>query len=905
MRPAALILATLLPTPWVARAGPSQGGPNLSCESLQPDYRLETLPMIVAPGQRPLVLALGGGGAKGLAHLGVLQRLEEEGIPVAGIAGTSMGAFVGSAYAVGHSAFGLQRMMEQVDIGALLLDRHRRMAGSTLWEQENGREAFLSFAYGGKAGLAFAPGRDAGRNLGRALQVLLGRGPVVAGEGFDRLRVPFRAVATSLRTGRAWSPDHGDLSALVRASMSVPGLLPPVTLDGDQLVDGMLVQNLPVETARGLVPGAAVLAVEVGAALADERQRTLLGLAMRALDVSIEERTAISRRAADLVLQPDTRRFLYLDFHQQVRAAVAQGRQTFDRRLEAVEDLLYGPAAPAPGGALAVAAPQDLQVPLRDLALVTLPDGSRLDRDYRRLLRRILARGLARRASLDFAADGPVLAVEPWPAVTEVAVDAPAPWRPELEQLLAEAGLRPGARYNPAAFTRVLDRLLVDATLQGRTLLGTGGSGFDPDRGILRVVVHEPILEAVEVPDGILSPAQARFIRTTLAPYRGRPVNAGALAQSLDLAEQHLGLEELRVGPGPDPARSILVATPVPDDRLRLGGVLAYESTWEFHGSVAVASHRALGTDFGLALRASTDRMRDGVSVELSRVHPDWPRLNLQVRLAQQDYHYLPEALAAPSGPEPAVLRLMGRFLRERSADLEVSARLGQERQGLVSVAAARTWSAVHPAEPAQGRTSAAQATASAEWDNLDRYLFPTKGTLLRARVAHGWLDARDADTGRSTYRLAYGRARQLWPLAPWASLEGDLEAGLSWDLPLAHWFPVGGPGFLAGSPSAALVVPNFALARAGLPLRMVQVWGADLQVVPRADFGWMGSPSPDGWRTRNRVRGIGLGLRAELGRWFLELAAGRWYSDAPGRREPARINVLLGSRPFDLWREP
>jgi predicted acylesterase/phospholipase RssA len=903
VRPAAPLLAALLPALWAAPAAWAQGGPPLACEALQPDYRLENQPRILAPGQHPLVLALGGGGAKGLAHLGVLQRLEEEGIPLAGIAGTSMGAFVGATYVVGHSAFGMQELLERVDIGTLLLDRRRRTAGATLWEQENGREALLSTTYDRASGLAFAPGQAGGRNLDRALQVLLGRGPVYAGDRFDRLRVPFRAVATSLRTGRAWAPERGDLPTLVRASMGVPGLLPPVSLDGDQLVDGMLVQNLPVETARGLAPGAAVLAVEVGAALADERQRTLLGLAMRSLDVSIEERTAISRRAADLVLRPDTRSFVYLDFHQQVRAAVAQGRQAFDRRLEAVEDLLYGPAAPAPGGALAVDAPADLQAPLRDLALLTLPDGPRQDRHYRRLLRRILARGLARRARVAFTGDGPVLTVEPWPALARVALAAPEPWHREAERLLADAGLRPGARYDPVAFGRALDRLLVTATLQGRTLVGTVGSGFDPDRGLLRVTLQEPIPAAIEVPDGILSAGQTRFLRTTLAPFRGQPVDTGRLVQTLNLAEQYLGLEELRVGPGPDPARPTLAAVPVPDDRLHLGAALAYESTWRFHGDLAAVSQRALGTDFGLALRAGFDRLRDRVSVELSRGHPDLPRLDLRLRLAQADYHYLAETLRTPFAPDPALPRLVGRFLRERSAGLELSARLGGEYRGLATLAAARSWSALHPADPALDRSTATQVTASAEWDDFDRYLFPTQGTLLRAKLAQGWLDARDPGTGRSAYRLAYGRVRQLWPLAGWASLEGDLEAGLGWHLPLARWYPVGGPGFLAGTPSAALVAPNFAVARLGLPLRVVQAWGADLQVVPRADLGWLGGTRPGAWDAR--VRGLGLGLRAELGRWFLELAAGRWRSDAPGRREPVRVNVMLGSRPFDLWREP
>ena len=281
----------------------------ISFQVTAPDYRLECFPRLFAPGQRPLLLALGGGGGKGLTHAGLLQRLQEEGIPVSGIAGTSAGAFLGAMYATGYSGFAIETFMETRDLGALLIDRQHRGSGETLWEQENERITFLSLEIKPGSKLTFSPGTSSGHDLKRTLQLLLSRGGLQADASFDRLRVPFRAVSTDLQAGRAYAPAHGELATAVQASMSIPGLYKPVTIEGHLHVDGGLVQNLPVETARSLNPDGAVLAMEVGEKLSVGREDSVLGLAVDAVNVSIEDRTEISRRAADLLFQPRTEAF--------------------------------------------------------------------------------------------------------------------------------------------------------------------------------------------------------------------------------------------------------------------------------------------------------------------------------------------------------------------------------------------------------------------------------------------------------------------------------------------------------------------------------------------------------------------------------------------------------------------
>jgi hypothetical protein len=134
--------------------------------------------------------------------------------------------------------------------------------------------------------------------------------------------------------------------------------------------------------------------------------------------------------------------------------------------------------------------------------------------------------------------------------------------------------------------------------------------------------------------------------------------------------------------------------------------------------------------------------------------------------------------------------------------------------------------------------------------------------------------------------------------------MEGDLEAGLGRDLPLAQWYSIGGPGFLSGSRSAEFLTPNFAVFRLGAPVRVFTAFGANLQVIPRVDVGYIGSDEPGKLQEGARFRGASLTLRTELGRWFGELSVGRALSDAAAPLDKVRLNVLLGTHPFDLWRQ-
>jgi len=236
--------------------------------------------------ERPrVVLVLSGGGARGAAHIGVLEVLEELRVPVDAVVGTSMGAIVGGLYATGYAPGELAGIVADADWGTLLSDDPAR---DELWfrRRQDARDFQVDLQFGWKqGGPVLPPGLVLGRNIELFLERLTL--PVAGIEDFDALRLPYRCVATDLADGSAVTFGRGNLPLAIRASMSLPGIFAPVEIDGRTLVDGGAVDNVPVDVARAL--GADVVVVvdistplrdadELGSALAVSDQ--VIGILM-------------------------------------------------------------------------------------------------------------------------------------------------------------------------------------------------------------------------------------------------------------------------------------------------------------------------------------------------------------------------------------------------------------------------------------------------------------------------------------------------------------------------------------------------------------------------------------------------------------------------------------------------
>lgn len=286
-------------------------------------------------------LALGSGGARGSAHVGVLKALEEAGIVPDVIAGTSMGAEVGGAYAAGAP-------IEDI---------------ATVW-RETSPARFM------RAILPTVPwsGWSAGREVPRTVQRLVGDPRI------EDLRIPFAAVATDLSTGLPHAIRSGPLALAIRASVSIPGLFTPVWLDGHLLIDGGVADPLPVDVARRLEADI-VVAVDVlvdprevklsGIPAVDYRER-ILGIAKGLQDtetaaegprrfhpsvftVLFQMSTIFQKRVSDLLLQvhpPDV--LIRPDFgtdppsYGDVKGGIEAGEEAARRALPRIKALLSG-----------------------------------------------------------------------------------------------------------------------------------------------------------------------------------------------------------------------------------------------------------------------------------------------------------------------------------------------------------------------------------------------------------------------------------------------------------------------------------------------------------------------------------------------------------------------------------
>jgi NTE family protein len=201
------------------------------------------------PLVRPRIcLVLSGGGARGMAHIGVLKVLEELKIPIDCIAGTSMGAVVGGLYASGMTAAQIDATMRSVDWQEAFRDAPPRRDLAFRRKQDD-RNFLVRLPLGLKHGQILLPkGFIQGQKLQETLRQLTL--PFSNSTDFDSLPTPFRAVATDLLTGNAVLMEKGDLAIAMRASISAPGVFAPVETQGRVLVDGGLAENLPIDVAR-------------------------------------------------------------------------------------------------------------------------------------------------------------------------------------------------------------------------------------------------------------------------------------------------------------------------------------------------------------------------------------------------------------------------------------------------------------------------------------------------------------------------------------------------------------------------------------------------------------------------------------------------------------------------------
>lgn len=336
-----LVLACLASAP-VPAVAQSVAGPAVAAE---PSV-VTPAPSVFATNNRPRIgLVLGGGGAKGFAHIGVIEELERRHIPIDVIAGTSMGAVVGSMYAIGNDAAGIKAIAGGIDWVTVFNDSPKR-ADLSFRRKREVREILLNFRLGIEDGKPVLPrGALGGQRLFSTVQELLA--PWRATEDFNNLPIPFRAVATNIVTGQHVVMGTGNLSTAVFASMSIPAGFPPVKREGLLLVDGSISDNLPVDVARQMGVDV-VIVVDVGEppkASADQIDSAIDVFAQMQLllgyDAIRRQRASITGR--DVLIDPDITGLSVTGFNQS-EIAIERGRAAAQKMGDKLSALSIGDA---------------------------------------------------------------------------------------------------------------------------------------------------------------------------------------------------------------------------------------------------------------------------------------------------------------------------------------------------------------------------------------------------------------------------------------------------------------------------------------------------------------------------------------------------------------------------------
>ncbi|HPC01725.1 MAG TPA: patatin-like phospholipase family protein [Syntrophales bacterium] len=313
--------------------------PGASPASAAPDT-----PASASTAKRPKIgLVLSGGGARGIAHIGVLRFLEERGIVVDCIAGTSMGAIVGALYAAGYSPAEMEKLVLTIPWDKAFTDRPAYEEMS-FRRKEDSLSHRIDLNIGiGEGKVKMAKGLVAGQNLGLIMKELFIH--VAEGGDFDRLPIPFRAVAADIETGKAVSLHQGDLARAVMASMAIPGVFAPVEIDGKILVDGGIADNLPLDVARAM--GAEVLiVVDIATPLRKkEGLQSAASITAQIMTILIQQNVAArlsTLKEEDILLRPDLKDLGTTDFSR-VREALSIGYKAAASQGERLKTLAVPP----------------------------------------------------------------------------------------------------------------------------------------------------------------------------------------------------------------------------------------------------------------------------------------------------------------------------------------------------------------------------------------------------------------------------------------------------------------------------------------------------------------------------------------------------------------------------------
>ena len=248
-----------------------------------------------------VALVLSGGGAKGYAHLGVLRVLEKENIKIDYIAGTSIGALVGTLYSIGYSVDEIEKVLDNLNIESFL-ESGSDLTGLDLDKKETLKKYSFYINFDNELNYSLPKGLRETEELYLVVKNLLKKYENI--KNFDSFPIPLRVVATNLNTGETKSFSEGDIAKVLTASMAIPTIFEPVEVNGALYVDGLVSRNLPVEEAYDM--GAdLVIASDVGTPVVKKDNYNILSVLNQMIAIQSSYITKDSKEKATVLISPD------------------------------------------------------------------------------------------------------------------------------------------------------------------------------------------------------------------------------------------------------------------------------------------------------------------------------------------------------------------------------------------------------------------------------------------------------------------------------------------------------------------------------------------------------------------------------------------------------------------------
>ncbi|MCK4427266.1 MAG: patatin-like phospholipase family protein, partial [candidate division Zixibacteria bacterium] len=312
-------------------------------EYVQPQLGEMTFPLKETVRRPKIGLALSGGGARGLSQIGILKVLEKENIPIDYIAGTSMGGIIGGLYAAGYSSHELERIVSKIDWNDLLSDTPPRLS-LFLSQREESEGSLFQFRLDGLK--PYIPtALTSGQKLSSLFTNLIMRASFSSKwfaqpkSDFDDLKIPFRAVTTDLVTGERVVLDSGDLAQALRATMTVPLAFTPVEMGERLLVDGGLVDPVPVGVVKQMGADVVVAVNTVSSLLPAEKIKNPIDIANQTTSIMSLQKKEEELKKADFVITPELSEFSAMDFGD-VEKLISLGEETADSLIEEIKKII-------------------------------------------------------------------------------------------------------------------------------------------------------------------------------------------------------------------------------------------------------------------------------------------------------------------------------------------------------------------------------------------------------------------------------------------------------------------------------------------------------------------------------------------------------------------------------------